>query len=444
MTRPNRTAGLAAACMLMLAAGGAIADDNISTYTSADPMLKLGDVTFDGGRTLELTVGIGSAAFRHPSLPANVFQTASDRGPNFKCDDGVEMTHLDAEKLCPGTNKTGRIYPVPSYTPSIYTVQLQPNGTFRVLDVLTIKDRSGNPITGLTNPLKHAKTEVPFDARGRRLEQDPNALDVEGLVRLNDGSYWVSEENAPSIVHIAADGRIIKRIVPKGTEQDFAAANYDVEGGLPAILYKRQTNRGIESLAVSPDESALYFMMQSPLANPNSATYKKSSNTCVFKFDRKAEKVVGEYLFIEDDYKTFHADKAKAQNAVRMSEMMATGPDKVIVLERINKTTKLNEIDLAGATNILGSKWDDVATTPSLEATAAKDAGIVPVTKTLRFDTSQWKGIGPKIEGLAKLGDGSIAMINDDDFGIAGARTTIEVVKELKVLKPTDKQAAKN
>ena len=449
MTRLNRPAMLAAACAVaigaVLAAPARAGDDNITLHTSTDPMLKLGTVSFPGGRSLDLTVGIGSAAFRHPSLPANVFQTASDRGPNFTCADGVEITALDMKHLCAGMKTGARVYPVPGYAPSIYTVQLLKGGSFRVLDVLTIKDRDGNPITGLTNPLKHAKTEIPFDVMGRRIAQDPNALDTEGLVRLNDGTYWVSEENAPSIVHIAADGRVIKRIVPMGTEKDFAGASYDVVGGLPEILYKRQTNRGIESLSVSPDERFLYFMMQSPLANPDSATYKKSSNVRVFKFDRANEKLVGEYLYLEDKYTTFKADKGKAQNAVRISEMMATGLDKVIVLERINKTTKLQEIDLAGAQNILGSKWDDMATRPSLEATAAKDTGITPVKKTLRFDTSDWKGIGPKIEGLARLGDGSTALINDDDFGIDGARTTIEVVKELRLApKKMAKQAARN
>ena len=44
-----------------------------------------------------------------------------------------------------------------------------------------------------------------------------------------------------------------------------------------------------------------------------------------------------------------------------------------VVLERIDRTTKLQRISLAGATNILGSAWDDAATSPSLEQTAAED-----------------------------------------------------------------------
>jgi hypothetical protein len=437
MTGTRYLAAVAAA--LICIAAEANADDKIRIYTSADPILKLGTVTFEGGRDMELSVGIGSGAFRHPSLPGNIFQTVSDRGPNFTCKDGVKLTALSMKRLCGGMKKA-RIYPMPEYTPSIYTVELLPNSTFRILDVLTVKDASGKPLTGLTNPLKHAKTETPFDARGRKLAQDPGALDMEGMIRLNDGTYWVGEENAPSIVHIAADGRVIKRLVPANTERDFAKAGYKVEGKLPAILARRHTNRGIESMAVSPDEKFLYFSMQSPLDNPDAKIYAKSTNVRLFKFDRAREAVVGEFLYVLDKPNSFIKDsksKKRKQNAVKVSEMMAVGHDRIIVLERIAKTTKLYEVDLNGATNILNGAYDDVETVPSLEA---KAIGTIPVRKALRFNTDDHKGLPAKIEGLARLGDGSTALINDDDFGIDGARTVIATVKTLI----PGKQAAAN
>ena len=70
----------------------------------------------------------------------------------------------------------------------------------------------------------------------------------------SDGSFWIAEENAPSILHVAADGTIQLGVVPAGSESDFVDAGYEVVGGLPAILTKRQANRGIKSMAVSPDE----------------------------------------------------------------------------------------------------------------------------------------------------------------------------------------------
>ena len=48
---------------------------------------------------------------------------------------------------------------------------------------------------------------------------------------------------------------------------------------LPAIVAKRQSNRGIEALAISPDERFLYFIMQNPLANPDTAAFQQARNT---------------------------------------------------------------------------------------------------------------------------------------------------------------------
>src|SRR5262245_40481666 len=46
---------------------------------SDDALLRVGRHVFAGGQTVELTVGIGRAAFRHPSDPSNVVWTLVDR-----------------------------------------------------------------------------------------------------------------------------------------------------------------------------------------------------------------------------------------------------------------------------------------------------------------------------------------------------------------------------
>jgi hypothetical protein len=70
-------------------------------------------------------------------------------------------------------------------------------------------------------------------------------------------------------------------------------------------------------------------------------------------------------------------------------------------------------------------------TEPTLEQTDLVDAKIVPVTKILRFDSTDFPAIAGKTEGIASLQDGALALINDDDFGIEGARTQIVVVRGL-------------
>jgi hypothetical protein len=312
-------------------------------------------------------------------------------------------------------------------------VLLTEAGAFRVIDVITLKDRDGRPLSGLLNPLRTAATETGLDGRGNGLAPDLNGIDAEAIVRLSDGSFWVGDENGPSLAHFAADGRMIVRHVPRCTEAEFAGANYDVKGTLPAILTKRAINRGIETLAISPDEQFLYFIMQNPLANPDTAAYRQAKNTRLFKIERATMRVVGEYVYTLDDPRSFRRDPSSKQNDPRISELMALGGEHFIVNERTEQTTKLYEIDLADATNIVDSNWDDLASRPTLEQSELAKAGIQPVTKALRFDSADVPEMVGKTEGMALLGDGSLALINDDDFGITGGRTQIVVLRATSI-----------
>lgn len=425
----HRIASLAAA--ITLAAAPALAEIRITVLHPAVP-LSLGSFAFEGGKTLALTIGIGSAAFRGPNDPPNVVWTVSDRGPNIACSDAQRVTGLAREAIC-AEARNGRIYPVPHYAPSIYRLVLDvERGLFHVSDVIALKTLDGRPIDGMLNPLTVATTEIPLDGRGRRLAQNPSAIDAEGIVRLSDGTFWIGEENGPSILHVASDGRILLRIVPEGTGKDYAGAGYPVLERLPAILAKRQTNRGIESMAVSPDERFLYFMLQNPLANPDVAAYQQAKNTRVLKFDRQTLTVVGQFVYRLDDPQTFRKDPSNRQSDPRVSELTALGTDRLLVLERTEGTTKLYEIALAGATDILGTKWDDPATRPTLEqSNDLAGTGIVPVSKRLVFDSADHAEAPPKLEGVALLPGGALFLINDDDFGITGERTVGLIVRGL-------------
>jgi hypothetical protein len=397
-------------------------------YYSGDTSLTIGPYSFEGGKTLNLTVGIGSAAFRHPNDPADTVWTLSDRGPNIACNDMKAIAGVEPP-LC-NQVKNGRVYPMPSYAPSIYRVMLMDNGTFRVAEVITLKDRDGRPLNGLPNPLKTASTEIGLDGQGKHLPNDPNGIDPEGLIRLSDGTFWIVEENGPSLAHFAADGRMIVRYVPNGTESEFTGAHYDVKGLLPAILSRRAVNRGIEGLAVSPDERFFYFIMQNPLVNPDASSFRTAKNTRLFKVDRASMKIVGEYVYTLDDPHSFRRDPSDRQTDVRISELMAVAIDRLLVDERTDQTTKLYEIDLRAATNIIDTRWDEPATRPTLEQTELATANVRSVPKTLCLDSADVPGLVGKTEGMALLGDGSLVLINDNDFGISGERTQIAVVRK--------------
>lgn len=410
---------------IAMAATATAGEVSIRNHLSDDTLLRIGPFAFAGGKTLNLTVGIGSSAFRRPDDPPNVLWTLGDRSPNIECKDMKEIAGVE---LGCREIKNSRVYPTPSYTPSIYRVLLLDDGSFRVTDVITLKDRDGRPLDGLPLPLRTATTETPLDGAGNILPQSLRGIDAEALVRLADGTFWVGEENAPSLAHFGADGRMTERHVPGGTEAELAGAPYETKGTLPAIIAKRQGNRGIEGLAVSPDERFLYFIMQNPLANPDSAAFAQARNTRLFKLDRATMAVVGEFIYTLDDPQSFRRDPSRKQSDPRISELMAIGFDRLIVDERTEQTTKLYEIELAGATNIAGSRRDDTATRPTLEQSDLASSEISPVKKTLRFDAADHRELVGKTEGMALLGDGSLALINDDDFGITGGRTVIAVI----------------
>jgi hypothetical protein len=412
----------------------ALADSTVKEVVPiAVPDFPLGEVTYPNGKVLKLTVGIGSA-----SAPdkGGLVHFITDRGPNIDCAEIGELVGMDETKLC-GGDKLAKNFPLPAFAPSIYTLKIEGNAA-ELVSAVRLTGASGKPITGLSNPLKAATTEAAYGADGKPIDMDPSGLDTEGLALAPDGTFWIGEEYGPSLVHVGADGKIIERLVPQGVEADLAGADYPVSGALPAILTKRFLNRGIESAAISPDGAFLYFAVQSPLANPDKKAYQASRQIRLLKFDIAQKKAVGEWLYPEDEFSTFAADNKKKpakQSDVKISEVTALGPDRLLVLERIAKTTKLFLVDLNGALTI-PAQFDDPATSPSfeqLDLASAEAAGAKPLAKTLVLDTDGLDGAPSKIEGVAVLSPAELLLINDSDFGIAG-----DVTKMVKVIFSTD------
>ncbi len=423
---------VAAALTVAAATAAAAQAIEVQTLTSRDPALAMAPVVAPDGRTFAYTLGIGSAAFRHPGDPQDVIWTAGDRGPNMVCGEARQLIGADIAETCAKV-RNGRVYPSPGYAPSIYRVALdRAAGTFRLLETIPLKTRTtGRQITGLLNPQTVATKDTGMDISGKPLPDDPDNVDLEGLVRLSDGTFWIAEEMGPSLAHVASDGRILKRLVPANAAADYKGAEAEIVPSLPAILSKRQGNRGFESLAISPDERFLYVIMQNPLANPDAAAFNAARNARLFKLERETGRLVGEWIYQLDDPKSFALDPSERQSDPRISEMVALDLDRLLVLERTEGTTKLHEIMLGGATDILGSRWDDPATAPTLEQqNDLAPLGIRPVAKTLRFDTARDARNAPgKIEGVTFLGDGSMVLINDNDFGIRGDATQILIVR---------------
>ena len=426
---------------------------NKTTFVIEEGQDVLGNAQFQldsqTGNTLPLTIGFGSGAFHYAEDPTNVFYTISDRGPNIKCSDAQDIIGISEFCKVNGQAVSGKIFPLTGFSPSIYKWELVENidgqKQATLMETITLKDSEGNPISGLPNPLTFedgsSNTELAFGAQGTALDFDPQGLDPEAMVKLSDGSFWIAEEYGVSILHVASDGKVISRVVPAGIEDQVEGANYPIVGEIPSVYHKRKLNRGIESIAVSPDESALYFIMQSPLQNPN---YKESRHVRIMKYalnNGELGNAIGEYVYVIDTAETFtdgtNGDIGKKQHDVKVSEMLAVGNDDLIILERISKTTKLYRINLANAQNILNStlssdgiianESDESKTLESVYNLTAVDAE--PVSKALVFNSMiDAPDLPTKIEGIAWLDASHIMLINDNDFGIEGSNSEINVI----------------
>ena len=132
--------------------------------------------------------GFGSAATAHPTN-AGEFYALTDRGANISF----------------GSNK---IFPTPDYTPRIGHFKLLENGTIEMLDEVLFKNPSEVNISGRPNPEGYGATgEIPYsEDQITVLDTDKYGLDSEGLVALKDGSFWVSDEYGPHMVHFDASG----------------------------------------------------------------------------------------------------------------------------------------------------------------------------------------------------------------------------------------------
>ncbi|MEU1168579.1 hypothetical protein ABZ372_54015, partial [Streptomyces sp. NPDC005921] len=76
-------------------------------------------------------------------------------------------------------------------------------------------------------------------------------------------------------------------------------------------------------------------------------------------------------------------------------------------------------VKLDRRSNILGGAYDDDTTSPSLEQLDDPAAAGVPVLdKRLVVDLNTVAGVPLKIEGIARVDHDTLALINDNDFGM--------------------------
>ncbi|MEU0812934.1 esterase-like activity of phytase family protein [Streptomyces mirabilis] len=367
-----------------------LGDIPLGTFSNA---LLRGTVGDDRGVDLG---GIGSDIY--PAGRRGEFWTVTDRGPNGQI-------KVDGKKR--------RTFPVPGFDPAIVKIRVSGDAV-KVLDALPITTSSGKPVTGLSNQAGRDEAPYSYDAQ-TPLTYNPNGVDTEGIVRSADGSFWLVDEYGPSLIHVSARGRVLTRYVPKGL--NLTGTDYPVVEALPAVLLHRKTNRGFEGLAQLPGGD-LVMAVQSPLSLPDGDAGDASRTTRLLRFSPKKQAVTAEYAYRFDPVNVVDPSEDDTSE-LKISSVVAIGHDRLLVEERTDKAARLQVVELTRRANILGGRWDSDTTSPSLEQLDDPAAsGVLVLAKRLVVDLGTVAGVPGKIEGVARVDHDTLALINDNDFGM--------------------------
>ncbi|MEU6573508.1 esterase-like activity of phytase family protein [Streptomyces sp. NPDC046805] len=340
--------------------------------------------------------GIGSDIY--PAGREGEYWTVTDRGPNG------QIT-VDGRKR--------RTFPVPGFDPAIVKIRVSKD-TVEVIDATPLTTSSGKAVTGLPDQKGRDEAPYTYDA-GTPLPYDPNGVDTEGIVRAADGTFWLVDEYGPSLIHVSARGKVLSRYVPKGL--NLTGTDYPVVEALPSVLLHRKINRGFEGLTQLPDGD-LVMALQSPLSLPDSDAGNASRTTRLLRFSPGKEAVTAEYAYRFDPVNVVDPSENDTSE-LKISSVVAVGRDRLLVEERTDKTARLQMVELGHEADILGGPWDDDTTSPSLEQLADPAAAGVPVlAKRLVVDLGTVSGVPGKIEGIARVDHDTLALINDNDFGM--------------------------
>ncbi|MFF8864245.1 esterase-like activity of phytase family protein [Streptomyces sp. NPDC015139] len=366
--------------------------------------------------------GIGSDVY--PAGREGEYWTVTDRGPNGQI-------KVDGKKR--------RTFPVPGFDPAIVKVRVC-GDTVEVIDAIPLTTSSGKAVTGLPNQQSRDEAPYTYDA-GTPLSYDPNGLDTEGIVRAADGSFWLVDEYGPSLVHVSARGKVLTRYVPEGLH--LTGTDYPVVEALPSILLHRKINRGFEGLAQLPGGD-LVLALQSPLPLPDADAGDASRTTRLLRFSPRKKAVTAEYAYRFDPVNVVDPSEDDTSE-LKISSVVAVGGNRLLVEERTDKAARLQLVELSRRSDILGDSWDDDTTSPSLEQLDDPAAQGVPVlAKRLVVDLGKVAGVPGKIEGIARVDRDTLALVNDNDFGMtdgagafdaqgrlvdSGIRTTVTYVR---------------
>jgi hypothetical protein len=392
----------------------------LQTFAFND-MPSIGTTT--GGQVIRLG-GFSGLAFEGYAANGNMkFLTHTDRGPNGE--------------------PAGQVRPfaLPNFAPELIRFELnRSTGQITLTQRIQLKRPNGQLLTGLPNiNLAGGTDSNPFhDETGVDLFNaptgtDPLGADLEGVVAAADGSFWMVDEYRPAIYHFDPNGVLIKRFVPIGTAAAAGAApgTYGIEA-LPAVLAQRRQNRGFEGVAFQ--DGKLYAFVQSPVRNPTTSANGALNGwkyTRVVEFNPATETTTAQYIYVMDNNPPV-AGSLTDTRADKIGDAVAIGNGEFLVLERDDDAIdsdpmtdiqkKIYRFSLSGATNVnaLPNVFPNGKTIEQMTLAELTANNITPIFEYLHVNLASNYNSTEKVEGLTVVDCNTLAVINDNDFGVGG------------------------
>jgi hypothetical protein len=226
---------------------------------------------------------------------------------------------------------------------------------------------NGIPFTGFdagnTNNVTVPQAATNSLGGGRR------AIDAEGLVRMTDGTWWISDEYGPALFHFDASGALLETILPPQALLPFQG-NYPGKLTFTAVALPtsgRRNNRGLEGLSLTPDAKRFVAFLQSPTVQDEGGG-NVGRNTRVLQFDASRQSSTYGQTVAEHIYQLTLSGSSDTNRHTLVSEVAAINSTAFLALERdsfgrgigTNKPIykKIVLFSTEGATNIAGSGYD--------------------------------------------------------------------------------------
>jgi len=265
------------------------------------------------------------------------------------------------------------------------------SGTVQILDWISLNDADENVPFAITN------------AAGERHLTGAD-FDIESMRRPGDGTIWFGEEFGPFLLHTDEDGTLLEAPVPlpgvKSPQNPMLA---------PGEIANLPASGGFEGMAMSPDGSTLYPMLEKAIT-----TDSDQSRRFIYEFDVASGSYTGDTWQYRMEAPgnaigdLTQIDRHRMLVIERDSGQGATALFKRIYLVDLRKTDAdgyLLKRDLVDLMNI----WDPFQI--SLPARPG-DLGL-GTWFTFPFLT---------IESVLPLGNGRLLVINDNNFPFSAGR----------------------